>query len=48
MPFEFGGRFSVVILGTRLYIMGGYLGDRQLSLNVSYEALYTIMLPIVP
>jgi N-acetylneuraminic acid mutarotase len=46
MPFEFGSRFNTVILGTKLYIMGGYLTDKQLSLNVSYDAIYTIILPI--
>jgi DNA-binding CsgD family transcriptional regulator len=46
MPFEFGSRFNTVILGTKLYIMGGYLTDNQLSLTVSYDAIYTIVLPI--
>jgi DNA-binding CsgD family transcriptional regulator len=47
MPFEFGSRFSVVMLGTRLYIIGGQLTNRRLSLNVSYDAIYTIVLPVV-
>ena len=46
MPFEFGSQFSTIMLGTRLYIMGGYLNKKQLSLNVSYDAIYTIVLPI--
>jgi DNA-binding CsgD family transcriptional regulator len=46
MPFEFGARFSTIMLGTRLYILGGYLADKQLSLNIAYDAIYTIVLPI--
>ncbi len=46
IPFEFGSRFNTVMLGTRLYIMGGYLDKKQLSMNVAYDAIYTIILPI--
>jgi hypothetical protein len=46
MPYEFGPRFNSVMLGTRLYIMGGYLNKKQLSLNIAYDAIYTIILPI--
>jgi hypothetical protein len=46
MPFEFGSRFSTIMLGTKLYVMGGNLDEKQLSLNVSYDAIYTIVLPI--
>jgi hypothetical protein len=45
--FEFGSRFSAVMLGTQLFIIGGQLVDNQLSLNVSYDAMYTIVFPIV-
>jgi hypothetical protein len=46
MPFEFGSGFNTILLGTKLYIMGGHLTDKQHSLNVSYDAIYTIVLPI--
>jgi DNA-binding CsgD family transcriptional regulator len=46
MPYEFGPHFNSVMLGTRLYIMGGYLNKKQLSLNIAYDAIYTIILPI--
>jgi DNA-binding CsgD family transcriptional regulator len=47
MPYGFGSRFSIVMESSKLYIMGGYLDSKPISLNVSYDAIYTIVLPIV-
>jgi DNA-binding CsgD family transcriptional regulator len=46
MPYELGRGFSAVLLGTKLYILGEDLANEQLALNVSYDAIYTIVLPI--
>jgi DNA-binding CsgD family transcriptional regulator len=46
VPYEFGSRFSIAIMGTRLYIIGGQIKNRQLSWNVSYDIIYTIIFPI--
>jgi hypothetical protein len=37
----------LVPLGSRLYIMGGSLGDTPTGENYSYQAIYTILVPIV-
>ncbi len=46
MPYAFGPGFGTVLLGQTLYIMGGSLEEKPLSLNASYKAIYTILLPV--
>jgi DNA-binding CsgD family transcriptional regulator len=46
MPYKFGSRFNAILLGSKLYIIGGYQGGKALPLNISYDAIYTIVIPI--
>ena len=52
---EFEGSLSenwshlgVVPTGTHLYVLGGRLGGISTAQNLSYQAIYTILIPIVP
>ncbi len=38
-------RFSLVSLGTQLYLIGGRSGDRPISRNLSYQAIFTVLFP---
>jgi DNA-binding CsgD family transcriptional regulator len=46
MPFEFSPRFAAVMAGSRLYILGENVANENQALNVAYDAVFTIMLPI--
>jgi DNA-binding CsgD family transcriptional regulator/N-acetylneuraminic acid mutarotase len=39
---------AVQPLGTHIYSIGGKMGDAPTGRNVSYQAIYTILVPIVP
>ncbi len=41
-----GKGFGAVLVGSQLYVMGGALSTGPLSVNVAYDAIYTIVLPI--
>jgi DNA-binding CsgD family transcriptional regulator len=48
MPTEEGGEFSdLAAVGSRLYILGGRRGGAPSDLNLSYQAIYTIIFPVI-
>ncbi len=40
-------KFGQVLLGMRIYFIGGELGDERISQNISYQAIYTLSIPVV-
>lgn len=46
-PIESWQNASMVAIETRLFIMGGKSGNRSLAQNLSYQAIFTIELPII-
>jgi hypothetical protein len=46
-PAPVGARPAVVALDTRLYILGGQVGKTFSAAHMTYQAIYTINLPVV-
>jgi len=40
-------KFGQVLLGMRIYFIGGEFGDERISQNMSYQAIYTLSIPVV-
>jgi hypothetical protein len=47
-PSPLGAYMAVVDLGSYLYNLGGVLNRAPLASNLSYKAVYTVVLPIIP
>lgn len=47
-PTPFGARLAVVDLGAYLFSLGGILNRTPLDSNLTYKAVYTVVLPIIP
>jgi DNA-binding CsgD family transcriptional regulator/N-acetylneuraminic acid mutarotase len=47
-PSLLGAHMAVVDLGSYLYNLGGVLNRAPLEANLSYRAIYTVVLPIIP
>jgi DNA-binding CsgD family transcriptional regulator/N-acetylneuraminic acid mutarotase len=47
-PSPLGAHIAVVDLGSYLYSLGGVLNRAPLDANLSYKAVYTVVLPIIP
>jgi len=39
---------GLVPFQTQLYGVGGYLGETFTAQNLSYQAIYTILMPVIP
>ncbi len=39
--------FGQVLLGTRVYLMGGETNEEVIAKNISYQAIYTLSIPVV-
>ena len=46
--FENWSRLGAIQTGTHLYFLGGLLNGISTAQNFSYQAIYTIMLPVIP
>jgi DNA-binding CsgD family transcriptional regulator/N-acetylneuraminic acid mutarotase len=46
-PIQLGSGLGVVLLGTRLYSIGGVIRDVPSAENMEYQAIFTISIPII-